>query len=281
MTTAIVSDPLAPGLYPTCCYCPTSFKLNDLFRLYEPDGEVLIRDLARCPNCFGIHVLGQPGEDDNCQGRTECLTNGDAWHPTHDNTPWGELMCRVCSYPNPMTHLTHFIGQLTERNRAQASSLTHIQEANTRYAQDNAALRAQLASLGEAHAIYRNSTDHERQLWSREVQTLEEWQKEIRPVVARLHDLWAQREWFLEHGIDGVGIERSDANPRDLSPQDFYNFLHTNIHRLGETPHNTERYLLCRVISAVAHIAMEKAGREPVGAEAILTSSLTRKGILL
>jgi hypothetical protein len=107
----------------SCAYCGTIFEAEDLFYL-EPRGEakamLAVIRVARCARCHAIHSQGTCG-----------TCNTEAYHPTIDNTPWGQQGCRRCTMPDPFTNLLGFVSSVVVNAQRGSDALTQTQEHNT------------------------------------------------------------------------------------------------------------------------------------------------------
>lgn len=129
----------------TCSYCATPFDEDAIFWLTQPNDltEANPMRVAVCRACTGVHRQGTCGR---------CNTDG--YHPTLDNTPWGEPGCRSCQTADPFTHLLAFIaGSLTNHRQTEAA-LTNVQAVNTSLVTDlrdvrriNTLVHAQMARM--------------------------------------------------------------------------------------------------------------------------------------
>ena len=120
-----------------CAYCGTPFTPTDLCWLSpQATHDAPPIRVARCAACTAVHSQGTCGR-----------CNTDAYHPTIDNTPWGEQGCRKCSMPDPFTHLLGFISTVIARHRDLTPQLESLQRHNQEVAAINAAVHADLARV--------------------------------------------------------------------------------------------------------------------------------------
>jgi hypothetical protein len=121
----------------SCAYCGTPFNGTDLFWLSaQATHDSIPFRIARCPACTAVHRQGTCGR-----------CNTDAYHPTEDNTPWGESSCRVCAMPDPFTHLLGFVATAVSRTRTLTAQVESLQTHNTELLLARRAKDARIAEL--------------------------------------------------------------------------------------------------------------------------------------
>jgi len=139
----------------TCSYCATPFLPADMFWLsLEPTDGTHIQSavrVARCAACTGVHVQGTCGR-----------CNTEAYHPTVDNTAWGEAGCRICQTPDPFTHLLGFISGVLHELAATKLQRTTTDTVNAQLGEDLAELRRINTLVHQQMARMHNPVTHAR-----------------------------------------------------------------------------------------------------------------------
>ena len=150
------SEKIAAETPDTCSYCATPFAPDDIFWLsLQPtkdlgDVQSAVR-VARCAACTGVHVQGTCGR-----------CNTEAYHPTVDNTAWGEAGCRICQTPDPFTHLLGFISGVLHELAATKLQRTTTDTVNAQLGEDLAELRRINTLVHQQMARMHNPVTHAR-----------------------------------------------------------------------------------------------------------------------
>ena len=137
----------------TCSYCATPFEDDGIFWLTQPNDltEANPMRIAFCRACTGVHRQGTCGR-----------CNTEAYHPTLDNTPWGEPGCRVCETPDPFTHLLGFLGHAIQSVAMAPLTLKALQAENLRLQERNADLHRINSAVHAQMARMHNPVTHAR-----------------------------------------------------------------------------------------------------------------------
>lgn len=137
----------------TCSYCATPFEEDGIFWLTQPNDltEANPMRIARCAACTGIHRQGTCG-----------TCNTEAYHPTLDNTPWGDAGCRICQTADPFTHLLAFVAGVVTNHKQDHAAMEALNHVNAALGNDLADVRRINTLVHQQMARMHNPVTHAR-----------------------------------------------------------------------------------------------------------------------